>query len=287
MSGVLNAAANVAGAVGSIAGAVSGVLGGGGFGDVGPLQDGSWRGNYLAVRVDRQQVGRRIALHEYPFRDDVWPEDLGMRANLFSVECFIIGEDPAAWDVLDQRDPMVAALTQPGVGVLVLPAWGPITAVLMDASVSVLWDYGNVVQLQLNFVRVPASNLSQYPASTLPSQDSLANAGAAVQAASSGDFVSDVGDAVTTGLSVVSQAVDTVGAFAGAVTGAVQDAGLVASSVLGLGDAFYGRYSMGGYSSFQPAGSTAAGLIAGGVVAAGAVVSAAGAAVSAAAALPA
>jgi prophage DNA circulation protein len=43
------------------------------------LQPASWRGVPFAVEVDTYRGGRRIALHEYPYRDDPWLEDTGRR----------------------------------------------------------------------------------------------------------------------------------------------------------------------------------------------------------------
>ena len=45
------------------------------------LQPASWRGMGFAVTGGRVRAGRRKALHEYPFRDGVWVEDMGSGAG--------------------------------------------------------------------------------------------------------------------------------------------------------------------------------------------------------------
>ena len=67
-----------------------GHLVGGVAGGLGPwvdaLQPASWRGAPFAVRTSQIRRGRRIAVHEHPFRDDVWAGDLGRgtRASTWS-----------------------------------------------------------------------------------------------------------------------------------------------------------------------------------------------------------
>ena len=41
------------------------------------LQPASWNGIPFAVRASQIRRGRRIVVHEHPFRADAWVEDLG------------------------------------------------------------------------------------------------------------------------------------------------------------------------------------------------------------------
>ncbi|MBV8749430.1 MAG: DNA circularization N-terminal domain-containing protein [Candidatus Eremiobacteraeota bacterium] len=58
-----------------------GHLTGGVAGGLGPWADAPqrawWRGVPFAVRASQIRRGRRIVVHEHPFRDDVWVGDLG------------------------------------------------------------------------------------------------------------------------------------------------------------------------------------------------------------------
>lgn len=89
------------------------------------LQPASWRGVPFAVEVDTYRGGRRIALHEYPYRDDPWPEDTGRATRRIAITGFLLGDD-----VFDQRSALIAALEQPGPGTLIHTSFGSITATM-------------------------------------------------------------------------------------------------------------------------------------------------------------
>lgn len=83
------------------------------------LLPASFRDVTFDVKRADTQIGRRTALHEYPQKDDAWPEDMGRLARRFTVEAFIVGE------FYDQyRDALIEALEQPGPGELVHPYYG-------------------------------------------------------------------------------------------------------------------------------------------------------------------
>ncbi|SMF94355.1 Mu-like prophage DNA circulation protein [Methylomagnum ishizawai] len=82
-------------------------------------QTGSFRGVGFGTRAAPLEGGRRVALHEYPFRDLPYPEDLGRKARRYSFEAVLIGADYFA-----ARDALIAALEQRGPGLLVHPYFG-------------------------------------------------------------------------------------------------------------------------------------------------------------------
>ncbi|HUB49054.1 MAG TPA: DNA circularization N-terminal domain-containing protein [Acetobacteraceae bacterium] len=57
------------------------------------LQPASSRGVPFAVEVDTYRGGRRIVLHEYPYRDDPWPEDTGRATRRITITGFLLGDD--------------------------------------------------------------------------------------------------------------------------------------------------------------------------------------------------
>src|SRR5262249_16599750 len=53
----------------------------------------SWRGVGFVMDVGQTTTGRRIAIHEYPYRDSIWAEDLGKLPRRFSFQAFLTGDD--------------------------------------------------------------------------------------------------------------------------------------------------------------------------------------------------
>ena len=112
------------------------------------LQPGSFRGVPFGVKSAQTQVGRRVEIHEYPQRDDAYPEDLGQKADAFTVEAVIVGPD-----YFKARDALIAALKQRGPGTLVHPYYGKRTVTLASpARISESPDEGGVARFSLDFI---------------------------------------------------------------------------------------------------------------------------------------
>lgn len=86
-------------------------------------RSGSWRGVPFVTMSHGADFGRRKEHHEFPFRDQPWPEDLGRQARSWTLSVFVIGADYMA-----QRDALIAAIEAPGVGTLVHPWLGTFQA---------------------------------------------------------------------------------------------------------------------------------------------------------------
>lgn len=84
------------------------------------LRPASFRGVHFWTEGDKGTYGRRNAVHEYPMRDDPDVEDLGEKAQKYSVNGYLVGDD---W--MSQRDALVAACRARGPAILQLPADGP------------------------------------------------------------------------------------------------------------------------------------------------------------------
>lgn len=88
------------------------------------LQPASFRGVPFHVSTSRSRYGRRNALHEYPFRDLPFAEDLGRRARAFRISGFVLGDGAMA-----QRARLIAACEAEGPGALIHPSHGEIDVV--------------------------------------------------------------------------------------------------------------------------------------------------------------
>lgn len=112
-------------------------------------QAASFRGVGFRVKRSDAEFGRRTVVHEYPQRDEPYPEDLGRKARKFGFEAFIIGVD---YD--KDRDALIEALEAQGPGLLVHPYYGRRTVVLASpARVSESpADEGGIARFSLEFV---------------------------------------------------------------------------------------------------------------------------------------
>lgn len=207
------------------------------------LQPGSWRGVGFYIDAGQTIAGRRIALHEYPYRDDAWAEDLGKLPRRFAVQAFLVGDD-----VYSQRDSMLSACEKSGAGTLVHPTLGSIECVLMDFAVTDRRERGRYVEVTFTFI---ASGDVKYPATSIASGNLLDSCSKALNAASSGDL----GSALKSIATVPQTAINSVAGFTGAVTSAVNDASRVIGAVKGIQGVF-GRYSTGSMSFLQDASTT-------------------------------
>ncbi|MGF6792776.1 DNA circularization protein [Paraburkholderia sp. 35.1] len=134
------------------------------------LQPASWRGVPFATRGGTLRVGRRVSVHEYPYRDDVWVEDLGRAGRRISVTGFLL-QDAAygGGDVLAQRAAMIAACETPdrGDGELVHPSLGHLNASLLEFECEETTDRGRSFEVRFTFI---AGGAQQFPTVAIATQ---------------------------------------------------------------------------------------------------------------------
>lgn len=90
----------------------------------------SFRGVKFYCDEATSTFGRRTAVHEYPQHDIPYIEDMGRKGVVFSLDCYVIGDD---WE--DQRDKLLTACEQAGSGLLVHPDLGEWTVVCDSCAV--------------------------------------------------------------------------------------------------------------------------------------------------------
>lgn len=214
------------------------------------LQPGSWRGCGFVLDAGQTVAGRRIALHEYPYRDDAWAEDLGKLPRRFMVQGFLVGDD-----VYQQRDAMLRVVEQSGAGTLVHPTLGSLQCVLMEFATTDRRERGRYVEIQFTFI---LAGDVQYPATSIASGSAVTSAAAALTAASKGDL-----GAALSSISIVPQAATAaVSQFAGMATSAISDASQIIGAVRGLPGGYFGRFANGALSTLQAANTTIHGALA-------------------------
>lgn len=115
------------------------------------LVGASFRGVPFLVDSHERGGGRRAVVHEFPFRDDPFVEDLGRKARTFRIDGYVIGDD-----YLSQRDDLLAALEDTeGPGELVHPYHGVRRAICLSVSVREAKAEGAMATFALEFAETP------------------------------------------------------------------------------------------------------------------------------------
>lgn len=203
------------------------------------LRQASFRGVPFGVLDDAGVVGRRVAVHEYPGRDQPFAEDMGRAARRFSVRGFLV-ETSAVYgggDVLAQRRAMEVAAEAAGPGTLVHPTKGRVFVQLLTCEIVERLEEGGSFELRFEFIE---AGERAFPALSVASGGLVGKLVGAVQAAAGGSLS---GPAATllgaTGLLDEVGAVQNFAQQAAAVAG---DAGGVLGLVSNVGGRF-GRYA--------------------------------------------
>lgn len=207
------------------------------------LQPGSWRGCGFVLDAGETHAGRRLAIHEYPYRDTIWVEDLGKLPRRFNITAFLVGDD-----VYEQRDALVSACEQAGPGSLVHPTMGTAQCVLLDFVVIDRRERGRMVQVSMQFILAAAM---MYPGIATDTSQAISNAASALGIASASDLSTKLGS-FTSGIANVAR---DVSGFTGMVTTAVGDATRSLNAVRGL-VGYFGRFATGSRSTMLPGSAT-------------------------------
>jgi len=109
------------------------------------IHPASFRGVPFAVVSAEGVFGRRQAVHEYPYRNTAWVEDLGRGTRKMTIRGFIVHNSLAydAPDVITQRNALVAACEMEGAGTLIHPTLGELTVSVPDGGLRVLESIDN------------------------------------------------------------------------------------------------------------------------------------------------
>ncbi|MHC2534221.1 DNA circularization N-terminal domain-containing protein [Bradyrhizobium diazoefficiens] len=142
-------------------------------------QTASFRGAFFHVETDARASGRRVALHEYPKRDDPYAEDMGRAARRFQVQGYLIGPN-----YLQQKDALIAALEADGPGILRLPMpyMGEDIEVMAGTySVTESREKGGMCAFEMDFIEYGTPGFSANAAS-IDTQGAISNAARGVEA---------------------------------------------------------------------------------------------------------
>lgn len=113
----------------------------------GEFLQGSFRGVPFVVMGNGGQTGRKQAVHDYPYRDTPWVEDLGQRGRLYRITGFLCGATCYV-----QRDLLVSASEARGPGLLIHPTIGIIRAACMSFEWRERDGFTGVIDIQLELL---------------------------------------------------------------------------------------------------------------------------------------
>lgn len=182
------------------------------------LREASFRGVAFRVREADHDFGRRLEVHEYPYRDKPFAEDMGRQARRFQIDAYVLGDG-----YLAARDALVAALEAAGSGTLVHPTMGTRTVVCDGGSVRESTQDGGMAVFRLSFVETEDAAAPAAATDTGEAVDQTATAAAdAADNALTGGF--DVGRwpafVAETAEQLVGQAMDLIENVTAPLTGA-------------------------------------------------------------------
>src|SRR5271163_4908519 len=116
-------------------------------GFMGLLQTASFRGVPFKVIAAQVKKGRRWAIHQYPYVDGGWPEDMGRALRTYSFSGYLIGDlAPVMQNLLD------VAIETEGPGLLIHPTIGALQVGLVSSSTAVHRDKMRVIEVAFEFV---------------------------------------------------------------------------------------------------------------------------------------
>jgi prophage DNA circulation protein len=111
------------------------------------------------IKESDTEIGRRNVLHQYPFRDTPYLEDMGAEAEIFTINAYVIQNKSNSFDYFKERNALIKALQQKGSGTLIHPFLGEkIVGVQGKAKVTETFDEGGIARFTITFVQAGKNN---------------------------------------------------------------------------------------------------------------------------------
>ena len=125
------------------------------------LQQASFKNVPFYVLNSDTSVGRRTVIHEYPFREENYVEDLGIASREFIINGYVIASKSNDYNYFNQRDDLISVLEEKGGGTLVHPYLGTFEVSLQGkARVSESSEEGGIARFVMTFIK---TGVNRYP----------------------------------------------------------------------------------------------------------------------------
>lgn len=116
------------------------------------LVPASFRGVPFHVASSDYSVGRRNILHQYPGRDEPDSQDLGLDADEFVIEGYVIAKVGNDFNYFTERNALIEALKKSGPGKLIHPFLGDQNVILSGrARISETFSAGGIARFSMAF----------------------------------------------------------------------------------------------------------------------------------------
>lgn len=212
------------------------------------IHPASFRGVPFAIIDAEGNFGRRQAVHEYPYRDTAWIEDLGRGTRRLTLNGFIIQSSLiyTAADVMTQRDSLIAACETLGPGTLVHPTLGELTVSIPDGGLKIREskDSERVFEFSLTVIE---SGLRVFAITgTASAASTVQTSWLALASKSAATFIAEVNSDLRTVTQAIKTLKSTVSFWTGMVTRTANEATNLSNTLKStFGSSRYGRYNTG------------------------------------------
>ncbi|MBF7978647.1 MULTISPECIES: DNA circularization protein [Rahnella] len=212
------------------------------------IHPASFRGVPFAIIDADGNFGRRQAVHEYPYRDTVWVEDLGRSTRRLTLNGFIIQSSPVynAADVMTQRDNLIAACESAGAGTLVHPTLGELTVSIPDGGLKLREskDSERVFEFSLTVIE---SGLRVFAVTgAVSAASTVQTSWLALAAKTAATFIAEVNSDLRTVTQAIKTLKSTVSFWTSMVTCTANEATNLSNTLKStFGSTRYGRYNTG------------------------------------------
>lgn len=117
------------------------------------LRVATFRNAQFHIETGGRSSGRRIALHEYPKREQPYAEDMGKKTITFDIVGYIIeGDRRLGLDYRPARNRLMDALEREGPGLLIHPTMDELEVVCDRYSVNESRDRGGIATFDMHFI---------------------------------------------------------------------------------------------------------------------------------------
>jgi prophage DNA circulation protein len=127
----------------------------------------SFRGVVFEVESATVQFGRRGTIHQFPFKDIPYSEDIGKQAKIFTISAYVDGDN-----YLARRNELEAAISNHAdAGTLILPTIGAVQAKpSADCTVTFNNQQGGIERFTLKFTE---AGRNEFPSSTVNTKETV------------------------------------------------------------------------------------------------------------------